>query len=470
MHICYVTERLIDLGVPAEDDWAEIVEWGPASSASSASSASRGPAVLAVLAFVALFIVGSLPVAGVAAMAEVPGRTLSFSADSENFYALRGGPTITAYAWRDGQVRWTQTLDRDDGQLYLAAGRPFIRHRPCTQPEIKGWSLESLDPRTGQKRWVRSGGPLAVLAAKPGTAPNLLMVDEPNAACPVVRTSTSGRVFQSTPTELSGMAADTGAIRWSFSLRSGRLAVPDQPNQAWFAVWYAGGRAEVRDATTGRTISGAVLPELADRNPLAVRVIGDLLIVVSPVDDGVMLNAYRSKNLALAWRQHFRPTPPAPLSDLTYGPTVVSCGPMICIPTWRDVVVINPADGETQWRRDVQLDEAGPGVLVARQRSDFLHARIVDWKTGHDIVDLPGWGTVPMVGDDLLVGQVQPPRYALVQHPDGQRAQLATIDLRTGQLQPLGTVSPMPSRCALQDRRLSCLIRGDSIQLWRLPG
>jgi hypothetical protein len=43
------------------------------------------------------------------------------------------------------------------------------------------------------------------------------------------------------------------------------------------------------------------------------------------------------------------------------------------------------------------------------------------------------------------------------------------VDLQTGQLQSLGSVSPLPSRCALQDRRLSCLIRGDSIQLWRLP-
>jgi hypothetical protein len=56
-----------------------------------------------------------------------------------------------------------------------------------------------------------------------------------------------------------------------------------------------------------------------------------------------------------------------------------------------------------------------------------------------------------------------------VQHPEGQKAELATIDLRTGQLRSLGSVSPSPSRCALQDRRLSCLIRGDSIQLWRLP-
>jgi outer membrane protein assembly factor BamB len=466
MHICYVTERLIDLGVPDDAAWQDTVELSPAA---PGPPSRRWPAVLAVLAFIGLFSVGSLPVAGVAAMAEVPGRALSFSADAENFYALRGGPSITAYGWRDGQVRWSQSLDRDDGQLYLAAGRPFIRHRPCTQVATHGWSLESLDPKTGRARWIRPGGPLAVLAGQPGTAPSLLMVDEPNASCPVVRTSASGRVMQSTPTRLSALDADTGRVRWTFDLQGGRLAVSDTPNAAWFAVWYQGGRAEIRDSVTGRVLAGAVLPELTDHAPLAVRVIGDLLIVVSPETDGVTLNAYKAKNVSLVWRQHFRPTPPAPLSDLTYGPTVVGCGPMICIPTWRDVVVINPADGANQWRRDLQLDEVGSGVLVARQRSEFLHARIVDWKTGKDLVDLPGWGTVPMVSDDSLVGQATPPRYALVQHPEGEKAELATIDLQTGQLRSLGSVSPMPSRCALQDRRLSCLIRGDSIQLWRLP-
>ncbi len=466
MHICYVTERLIDLGVPNDDMWHDTVELGPAT---AGPPSRRWPAVLAVLAFIALFSVGSLPVAGVAAMAEVPGQALSFNADAENFYALRGGPTITAYGWRDGQIRWTQDLDRDDGQLYLAAGRPYIRHRPCTQTATNGWSLESLDAKTGKPRWIRPGGPLALVSGPAGATPSLLMVDEPNATCPVVRTSTGGRALQSQPTRLSGMDVDSGTIRWSFLLQGGRLAVPDAPNATWFAVWYQSGRAEIRDGATGRILAGAVLPEVADHTPLGVRVIGDLLIVVSTEPDGVTLNAYKSKNLALAWRQQFRPTPPAPLSDLTYGPSVVGCGPMICIPTWRDVVVINPADGTTQWRRDLQLDEAGSGILLARQRSEFLHARIVDWKTGADRVDLPGWGTVPMVSDDSLVGQAQPPRYALVQHPEGSGAQLATVDLQTGQLQSLGSVSPMPSRCALQDRRLSCLIRGDSIQLWRLP-
>jgi hypothetical protein len=462
-----VTDRLIDLGVVAEDNYTDLVEWGVPTSAGPSSR--RWPAVAAILVLVGLFTAGSLPSAGILGVASVPGHTLAFSADGTNFYALRADPAIDAYNLRGGQARWNKPLERNDGQLYLAAGRPYVRHRPCTS--ATGWSLESLDPATGRTRWLRSGGPLAVLAGPPGKASSLLMVDQPGAACPSSRQVTaSGRVVQQAPMRLSALDADTGATRWSFQLDSGRLSVADEPDSTWFAIWYPTGLAEIRDVYSGAVEAGGVLPELADGPPQAVRVIGDLLIVVSTELDGVSLNAYRRKGLGLAWRQRFRPTPPAPLSDLAYGPTVIGCGPMICIPTWRDVQVIDPASGVTVWQRDLQLDQTGPGVLIGRRRADFLDARIVDWRTGQDRVDLPGWGVVPLTSDDSMAGQPQPPGLAVLQHPQGDEAKMATVDLNTGQITILGTVSPMPQRCALAGNRLACQVRGDAIQLWRLPG
>jgi hypothetical protein len=230
VHIEEVTERLIDLGVLGEDDYGDLVEWG--SPSAPTPSSRRWPAVAAILVLVGLFTVGSLPTASVVGVAAIPGRTLAFSADSTNFYALRGGPTVDAYDWRSGDLQWSKQLVRNDGQLYLAAGRPYVRHRPCTT--ATGWSLESLDPITGRARWLRPGGPLAVLAGPAGKASSLLMVEEPGAACPALRPVTpASRLAQQPPILLSALDADTGVTRWSFQLQSGRLAVPDEANASW---------------------------------------------------------------------------------------------------------------------------------------------------------------------------------------------------------------------------------------------
>jgi hypothetical protein len=174
-----------------------------------------------------------------------------------------------------------------------------------------------------------------------------------------------------------------------------------------------------------------------------------------------VLTAYRRKGMTMAWRRPFATALPAPIAELAYGPSVVGCGPVICIPTWREVSVLDVETGRTLWRRELQFDEVGPGVLVARDRDDFMHARIVDWRTGRDIADLPGWGVVPLVGD--------PGPIALVQSPQGAHARLAAVDLRTGQLRTWGPISPIPSRCALSGRRLACLAGGDTVHLWRVP-
>jgi hypothetical protein len=456
-----VTEQLIDLGVLGEGN--DVVEWGPPPA--RMTSSSRWPAVTAVLVLVALFTASSIPADTVAPVASLPTQTLGFNADADNLYAVRDNPSITAYDWRAGAVRWTRDLSDGGGQLYLAAGRPFVRHSPCTRSV--GWSLESLDPVSGRPRWTHPGGVLAVLAGKP--SPSLLTVNDPGAACPITTTTVPRRVPPDQPMRLSAMDVDTGATRWEFTSQGGRIAVPDAPGASWFALWFANGHAEVHDAATGGISASAELPELEGGIPQSVRLVGDLMLIVTAGIDGAMINAYHRKDLTLAWRKEFHPSPPAPITELAYGPSVSGCGPMICVPDWRDTVVIDPSSGQTLWQRDVQLDEDGPGVVVARQRADFLHERVVDWRTGKDLVDLPGWGAVPMVSDDSVIGPTDQPSLTLVQHPEGAQAQLAAVDLQTGQVTALGTVSPMPSRCAIEGRRLACLAGDESIHIWRLP-
>jgi hypothetical protein len=68
-----------------------------------------------------------------------------------------------------------------------------------------------------------------------------------------------------------------------------------------------------------------------------------------------------------------------------------------------------------------------------------------------------------------MIGEEAVSELALVQRPDGASARLTAIDLRTGQLRPLGAISPIPSRCAMHGSRLGCLAGGDAVHLWRLP-
>ncbi|UWP84308.1 PQQ-like beta-propeller repeat protein [Dactylosporangium fulvum] len=465
-------DSFIELGElrPATDS----VEWVPLRQRPGPVGAGRRQwPIVAVLALVAVFASGSLPVRQVEKLAVLAEHTVGFVADRTTLYTLGEEQALTAYDWSTGQVRWSRAPAADGGQVYLAADRAYVRHRPCTT--TVGWSLERLDPKTGEEAWTRSGAPIAVLAGPPGEAPGLLAVDELRPSCPpVVPTRNSP---PQTSVRLAGLDAETGAIRWAFEPPAGsRLVAPEVPGSDWFAVWYPGGRTEVRSAVNGAVVSAADLPELADGPPTSVRIVGDLLVVVSVRNDGALITAYGKNPLRYRWDQLFQSAEPVPIAELAYGPVVVACGPMLCVPNWRDIAVLDPATGRQQWRRQIQLDGIGPGVLVARDRGDFMRIRVVDWRTGRDLDDLRGWGVVPTatdgtdgtdVEDTTATGSGMP--YVLVQKPEGDSSQLARIDLRTGGICPLGTVSPIPSRCAIRGSRLSCLADGDSVHLWRLP-
>jgi outer membrane protein assembly factor BamB len=455
--------QLIDLGEShgvVDDD---VLDWTAPRPAGAAGR--RQWPVVAVLTLVILFATGSGPATAVEPLGVLAPHAAGFVADRGAVYALRDDPALTAYDWSTGRMRWSRSVPAGTGQVYLGADRAYLRHRPCTS--TASWSLERLDPATGEQQWLRSGAPIAVLAGPPGGAPGLLTVDDHAATCPPV---VPARNAPASPIRLAGLDADSGAVRWTFEIAAGgRLVAPDVPGGAWFAVWYPGGRTEIRSATTGAVTAAAELPELAGP-PTGVRIVGDLLVVVIVRPDGAMITAYRADRLAYRWHLLFSSAEQASIAEIAYGPVVVACGPMICVPNWRDLAVLDPATGEQRWRRRIQLDAAGSGVLVARDRDDFTRIHVVDWQTGRDRADLDGWAVVPTATEGIDgEPDVAPVSTAVVQRPDGDASRLARIDLTTGEITPLGQVSPIPSRCAVRHHRLSCLAGGDTLHLWKLP-
>jgi outer membrane protein assembly factor BamB len=422
-----------------------------------------------MLTLVVLLATASRPGAGIEEAGTLAEHASAFVADRGAVYAMRDEPALTAFDWSSGRPRWTRSLTGPvGGQAYLAADRAYVRHRPCTA--TVGWSLERLDPATGEQQWSRAGAPIAVVAGPPGGAPGLLTVDDRSALCPPV---TPGRNAAATPVHLAGLDAESGDIRWAFDVPgAARIVAPDVPGSPWFAVWFQGGRTEVRNAATGAVTAAADLPELADTPPTSVRIVGGLLMIVAVRAAGALITAYRSDDLHYQWHILFSSAEQAPIAEVAFGPVVVACGPMICVPNWRDLAVLDPLTGAEAWRRPLQLDAAGPGVLVARDREDFTRVRIVDWSTGADRADLVGWAVVPTASDGTDDDDIgfAPAGSALVQRPDGEGSRLARIDLRTGVITPLGRVSPIPARCAVRHRRLACMAGGDAVRLWRLPG
>ncbi|GAA3457242.1 PQQ-like beta-propeller repeat protein [Dactylosporangium matsuzakiense] len=460
--------ELIDLGEShGAVDGDALLEWPPPRTARS----RQWPIVL-MLTLVILFATASRPGSVIEEAGTLVEHTSALVADRNAVYAMREEPALTAFDWTTGRAKWTRSLAGDaGGQAWLAADRAYVRHRPCTA--TVGWSLERLDPETGRQLWSRGGAPIAVVAGPAGSAPGLLTVDDRAAVCPPV---VPGRNAQPTPVHLAGVDAENGDIRWAFDLAAGaRVVVPDVPGSGWFAAWFPGGRAEVRSTVTGGVTAVAQVPELADTPPTSVRIVGDRLVIVAVRADGALITTYTGSDLQYQWHTLFTSAGQASIAELAYGPVVVACGPMICVPNWRDLAVLDPATGAEVWRRPVQLDAAGPGALVARDREDFTHVRIIDWHSGDDRADLAGWAVVPAASegadgsDDDDIG-FAPVGSALVQHPEGDGARVARIDLRTGAITPLGLVTPIPSRCAVRHHRLVCVAGGDAVRLWRLPG
>jgi hypothetical protein len=167
-----------------------------------------------VLALLAAFTGGSGAGSSVEALGVLAEHTMGVVADRGALYALREDPAVTAYDWATGEEQWNRSIPPNAGQVYLAADRAYIRHRPCT--DATGWSLERLDPVDGSQQWLAAGAPVAVLRID--QRPGLLLVDERAATCPP---AVPLRNSPQTPVHLAAIDAESGVVRWQFQMPVG---------------------------------------------------------------------------------------------------------------------------------------------------------------------------------------------------------------------------------------------------------
>jgi outer membrane protein assembly factor BamB len=473
-------EPFIELGVPGSGE-AAPPHRGPRRL--GVRGARPWPAAVALLLVLSAVTVGSRPMPMLELVASLPAGAMYLNADAENLYVIRADgattSTLTGYGWRDGDLRWQRTLAGHRNGLSVVAGRPFLLDPPCGG--VAGGTVQRLDPATGEVRWTVPGVPTAVVPAPAVVTGDsafaklrkvkgdvavtdgarLLVAYLPDPDCGAAYVPRDDPY----PVALSAVDADTGFPQWTVDMRpTERLAIPDRGAAAWFATWDRDGLVRVHDGVTGATTSTAQLATIVPTTlQEAVRVIGDQLVVARQLVNGALLSAYRPDTLELVWRRTLVPVEPVTLGQQAYGPSVESCGPMICVPTPNDVTVLAPATGETLWQRPLVVDvDTGAELLLARDRVDFSHLRAVYWHTGRDALDLAGWHPVSTVVGD--------PGTGLVERFDGDTARVAAFDLRTGGLRVLGTVTPVPSRCALVGRRLGCIAgNSDTISVWRVP-
>jgi outer membrane protein assembly factor BamB len=331
-------------------------------------------------------------------------------ADSEHVYVIRGNGTLawnaTAYAWRDGAEHWRQPLAGPDADLRVAAGRVFAVHQPCDRQHPP--NVERLDPATGAPLWRGDGSPLAVFANGD------LLVGQGDRSCRLATT-------------LASLDPENGATRWTVHNRlEGTLAAAAE----WFALWRPDGRVQTYDS------SGALTAEAA-LEPISGVVLATGELVVAVTERG--LTGYRRQNLTMVWQR-----------SLANSASALGCGPMLCVRTGPDLAVLDPATGRQRWRTTVTTPVYGERVLVDGGEP----VRVFDWSTGRRLRELPGRQLVPTAGGTA----------ALISDSGGD---IATIDLRSGQVRRLGRLPAPPTRCAIGVDRLACVATGGATTLWR---
>jgi outer membrane protein assembly factor BamB len=288
---------------------------------------------------------------------------------------------LTSYDLKDGQVRWQAGQASPAFRLRLTDGLLLLRP----------WTTGLRDPGTtavslanGVSRWQRDG--------------NVLTVDGSSALLAVEPVKSYAGANRRVEGPIDALDPLTGQTRWTVNVPGSGvvLGVPGTAdNGARMLLVQADRTMALHDLVDGAKLAATTIPA-ADYGPDNPSVAGGVIILRHPGNNGMEISAYDPGTLRQLW------TEPA---DEAY--LVKQCGVLACLIGQNGVRAIDPATGDTRWRRPEWKDIDATGAMYVAYSGEAGHApaALVDPDTGAVRVDLAGW--LPIGGnggkDHLLV-------------------------------------------------------------------
>ncbi|MEV0216737.1 PQQ-binding-like beta-propeller repeat protein [Micromonospora sp. NPDC050695] len=339
--------------------------------------------------------------------------------------------TLTVYRMPGGERVWQTPVPVEGRSWGIASvgGALLVTVYESDMPGQGSLSL-AFDRETGAYRWQQPGSPVELADG------NLLLQ------------SSSG----DDPIGLRAVDPCCGTVRWQVSADAAVSFRHRGRGADRMVLTRAGGRIEVRDATTGAALATADLGD-SGGGPQITQVVNDLLVTIT--GSPATITAYGLDRLERRW------SVPARQAEFAFD-----CGPVLClhlggVGLW----AVDPATGEPRWYSDrwSWVFSYGDRLVasVANSSGTRLEQLVVlDPATGREVAELGGWELAQSGFGNPLVG--------VRRHPDGG-LYVARLDVSAGKARPLDVLPGVAGSCQASVGVLLCQRVDGSYRLLRTP-
>jgi hypothetical protein len=369
------------------------------------------------------------------------------------------GPLVVAYALPDGRQRWRYQARR---RSTLVPAAPVVLVAPASCRYAEAFVTDALDAKTGMVRWRAPGVPVWRVADA-----SVMVFKQPVRGCS--EAAIGFNPVPSPPFIWSGIDLDSGEVVWSLNL-PGEITLAAGVDQNGLAKWLAadvGDTLTTYDLRTGAIVATVPAPPETGP-PVYARILGagELMLILDRRRQLLDIRAYGAPEMVELWRSTI--TAPGDGSQLQLGSfTARWCGYSICLGPPGETVGLEPTLGAELWRLPGRPVRVGPryGLFVRSPVVPGLPRLTVnDLRTGEVVEALPETGLLGRLDNEVLLNTVRPGS------PTGleEGSRLWRLELATGELRAVTTLSREYVECDVGGRHLACRGIDGQMQVWRL--